>query len=48
MTLNLVEQEENGEQKAGKFTYLCRWERHLTGLPHLGVEDKWFALFVAL
>ena len=22
---------------------LCRWEKHLTGFPHLGVKDKWAA-----
>ena len=20
---------------------LCRWERHLTGIPYLGVVDRW-------
>ena len=23
--------------------YLCLWERHLAGLPHFGVVDKWLA-----
>ena len=22
---------------------LCRWERHLAGIPHLGVVDRWLA-----
>ena len=24
---------------------LCRWERHLTEFPHLGVIDRWPATF---
>ena len=41
--LDAQHERDNVENKPASLAYLCRWERHLTGLPHLDVVDRWLA-----